>query len=219
MQSWKNRMNWPMLTLLLVVACFMGYQTSGSRMENSDEPQVIAFVDLENVFQSLTIWVQEMSRLEEMRVGLEEQSNQMRDEVEQMQDDLKNVYIEGTPEFDQALERASLLALEYQGFVEVAGRKLILEEELALRSIYSDIKTAIGVLSEERGIQAVFVDDSRVALPEDPMGREELTRQISARRALYTAPGVDLTQDLIVRMNSDHLQELGEELNLGEDLN
>ena len=54
-------------------------------------------------------------------------------------------------------------------------------------------------MAVESGYDIVFVDDSVVEMV---TGTEvEVRRQISARRMLYANPEIDLTEELVTRMN------------------
>ena len=57
-------------------------------------------------------------------------------------------------------------------------------------------------MSRANGYDIVLVDDTVAELPEDTTEAETM-RQISARRMLYANPQVDISDELIVRMNQD----------------
>ncbi len=69
-----------------------------------------------------------------------------------------------------------------------------------MKKVYTSIRAAAGQLAVERGYSVVFVDDSISPIP--PGSEQEMNRQISARRMVYTSPDVDITEELISRMNA-----------------
>ncbi|HVP74364.1 MAG TPA: hypothetical protein VMS30_11540, partial [Phycisphaerales bacterium] len=62
------------------------------------------------------------------------------------------------------------------------------------------IRKAAEAVAMERGYKVVFVDDSIAPIPAGTS--EEMTRQISARRMVYTSSDVDITDEMIKRMNA-----------------
>jgi Skp family chaperone for outer membrane proteins len=74
-----------------------------------------------------------------------------------------------------------------------------MERSRTMKNLYLNIRKAAEQIAAERGFKIVFVDDSIAPIPAGTS--EEMTRQISARRMVYTSPEVDITDVLIKRLN------------------
>ena len=61
-------------------------------------------------------------------------------------------------------------------------------------------------MAESEGYDLVIVDDSKAPFTENPDARVSreghILQQIAVRRIMYANPMIDITQDLIVRMNN-----------------
>jgi Skp family chaperone for outer membrane proteins len=200
MQSFKMRINWPIVATLAVVAGLLAYQSWASLNMSPAGPAVIATVDLERAFNELDERAQAKADLQAMVNRLDARGQEMRDRVEMLKTDI-DTYAEGSDAQQKALEDYTLAAYELQGFLEYAKRKLDAEGARMIEALYGQIKQAVQAMSEQNGYDIVFVDDSRAKLPEG-VSEAEMTRQISARRMLYAGPHLDVTDELITRMNN-----------------
>jgi len=201
MQSMRRPMNWPVIVVLLAVVVVLVGRPSGANLMAPDSAAVLAVVDLERVVNNLDEWSKAKVDVENFAAQLEEEGNGKREELNSLREDLEAVYVPGTPDYDQALEEASLKALEYQAFVESSKRRIAKLRARRLHGVYKSIRDEVKTMAEEFGLDMVLVDDSKVAVPDARVGEAELMRQISARRMLYTNQELDVTDELIKRIN------------------
>jgi Skp family chaperone for outer membrane proteins len=112
-----------------------------------------------------------------------------------------------TPERRAMQEDLAALSFEFQAWVRFAADKMDVERSLLMRDLYRSVKAAVKTMAEAEGYDIVIVDDSQGELltsDEARVSREaQVRQQIAARRVLYTAPTVDVTEQLIVRMNNE----------------
>ena len=98
------------------------------------------------------------------------------------------------------------MALDYQAWISFIGDKLDVERALLLQDLYKSINQAIAEMAEAEGFDLVVVDDSEGELgwnDELKVSREAQTlQQIRSRRVLYRSTTVDVTDDLVARMNN-----------------
>ncbi len=198
MQSSIKRFAWtPAAALLLLVAALLGYQTIAAQ-RTAVTPSVIATINLERVFQNLDEKGAADIKLQQIADDLEAEGRDMKQKIDLNEQDL-DLFAPGTPKYQASLEAWTLATLRYQSFIEFGRRKIDVQKALTLKNIYQSIKTATAALAEENGYDMVFVDDSIAEM--QPGGEAEMTRQISARRMLYTSPRIDVTDELVTRMN------------------
>ena len=81
-----------------------------------------------------------------------------------------------------------------------------IEKSIMLRDLYKQIKEAVAELANVEGYDLILVDDSGGELGIDPNSQQsreaQILRQITRRRALYSADTIDITDEIIVRMNN-----------------
>ncbi len=103
-------------------------------------------------------------------------------------------------------ERLALEVLEYQGWRAYAAQRLDIEKSLQLRDLDRKVRKAIKDLATLRGYDFVLKDDTSAELavnPESKLAREiQIKQQMTARRSLYANPALDITDQLIQRMNN-----------------
>ncbi|UCD73847.1 MAG: OmpH family outer membrane protein [Phycisphaerales bacterium] len=200
MQSLNERFNGPIVAVLVAIAALVTYESTATRNMAPLGPAVIACVDLERAFNELAERAQARTDLEDMVAQLDARGQELRDRADMLEEDIQN-YAAGSEAHQNAMEAATLAAYEFQGFIEFVKRKIDAEGARMVRNLYGKIKKAVRAMSEENGYDIVFVDDSSVELPIG-VSEAEMTRQISARRMLYANPQLDVTDDLITRMNN-----------------
>lgn len=201
MHSLNKRVNWLFLLSLGVIAGLLAHQSvAGRSMMAPIGPAVIATVDLEKAFNSLEERAQARADLEAIHARLLDRQTELRENVEALQQDIES-YAPGSNAQQRALEEYTLAAYELQGFQEYAQRKIDAEGARMIAALYDKIKKAAAGMAREAGYDLVFVDDSKAALPTG-VSEAEMTRQISARRMIYANPMLDVTDDLVTRMNN-----------------
>ena len=193
-----HRQNWTVAVFTVVMVGMFVYQSTAMRPAAPSRPAVLATVNLEVVFESLSERVEADAGLEQLAEELKQQADTLANELDLLKEDLE-LYAKGSANHQQALEKYSLKSLEYQAFVEFSRRKIEIKKAQSLKRIYRSIKDTSAVLAAEHGYDVVFVDDSVAAMAS---GTEaDVNRQISARRMLYVNPELDVTRQLIERMN------------------
>jgi Skp family chaperone for outer membrane proteins len=84
--------------------------------------------------------------------------------------------------------------------MDFAEAKRNVSNARVLRRIYENVRKAVAELAQHEGWDLVILDDTVVELPRETT-ETEMTRQISARRLLYAAKQIDVTEDVIAHMN------------------
>jgi Skp family chaperone for outer membrane proteins len=198
MRSWK-RLNWSAGLLAAVLALHMGYTSYAVRQAAPLAPATLATVNLEQVFAGLDARAAADTRLAALAEELDGQAQAQRDEIALLEQDLE-IFQPGSEEYEQTSASIAEMTLKRRAFIEYSARRIDAEQSRVLSELYDTIKEVLAALSTEYGYDIVFVDDSVVQLPRN-VGEQEMMRQISARRMLYTNPAIDISQELIVRMN------------------
>ena len=189
------------LALLAGLLGLAGYQSYALQQAPAPSPAVVVTVNLEEVFDNLDERAAADERLTALARRLEEEGRKMREAIDLLIAD-RDLWPETSTEYRDLDARIAQQSVDLQAYLEFAQWQLDQEKARSLRAIYRDIKTAIATMARENGYDMVVVDDSVVDLPEGP-SESETTRQISARRLLYTAPSIDITSAVTARMNAD----------------
>lgn len=131
-------------------------------------------------------------------------------ERKQVIEDLRKQFTD-IPEADREAradlgDRLTLEVLEYQGWRAYSAERLDIEKSLQLRELDRRVRRAIDDLAMLKGYDFVLMDDTSAELsvnPESKLAREvQVKQQMTARRSLYVNPAMDITDQLIQRMNN-----------------
>ncbi|MDY7108806.1 MAG: OmpH family outer membrane protein [Planctomycetota bacterium] len=204
MKAMHRRINWPAALLLALLAGFVAYQTQAHRASASAPPAVVATVNIERLFQNLDERSAADTRLTALAEELDAETQRRQEEIERLNEELE-IYAPGSQQHRELNEQIALKGYQLQAFLDFAMRKLDNEKSKFFRGLYDRIKQAVAATASENGYDVVFVDDSIVDLPRSAT-EEEMKRQISARRMLFATNQIDITDQLVERMNREFNQ-------------
>ena len=162
------------------------------------QPAVVATIDLEKVFMDLNRKKAADAELNTYARQLEAEQVEIRAKIERLSEELGGL-APSSAAYQAKQHEHYKETFNYQALIELNRSKLERKKGLTMRTIYLEIKAAAKTLCEERGLDIIMLDDSIVDIE---IGNEaEVSRQISARRTLHCNPEIDVTQELIARMN------------------
>ncbi len=141
------------------------------------------------------------------RERFKEEATARQDEIEKKGRALQEQLKPGTEAFGQRQEELAMLQARLQYFAESTKKQLDVALAGALRSIYLDIQQAVREVAEERGFDLVFAaDDLPANLPPSP---KLATQEILWQKVVYWNPGIDITADVIARLNARYAAQPG----------
>ncbi|MCP3905515.1 MAG: OmpH family outer membrane protein [Planctomycetes bacterium] len=199
MKTFRNRINLSTALLLAALAGVIGYSSNANRPAMAP-PSVVATVDFTVVFDGLTERSDVDARMTEIAAELDEKAGIQREAIELLIEDLQ-LYAPGSPQYEETERKIARQTYELRAFREFSIRKLELKKAQALRQLYANIKSAASGLASEQGYDLVFVNDAMVEVPAAATENETWTH-IAARRMLYANPMLDVTEELVERMNN-----------------
>ena len=169
------------------------------------QPEPTAKVAIVNVAQASESYARTKdleAQFEQLRQQYRNEINAMRDRLERGAKALREEFKPGTTEFDRRQRELAQLEWELQYYQETEGAKL--ERGLAdsLRQIFGDIQRTVGQVAREQGYDVVLAADELP--PDSPDSTNMARQQILLQKVLYWNPRVDLTQEVIVRLNAQY---------------
>ncbi len=170
-------------------------------------PVTLATVDIVRVLGELNQRADAEAELRTFVAEIEEEDTRRLEELRGLEQQLETLPV-GSPErraLEDDIERR-LLNLQY--WYQLQREKQDVEISLILQDLYRVITEAIAELAAVEGYDVVIVNDSVGEMsfnPDAGVPREaQIRQQISGRQLLYVREGVDITDDLIQRMNNRH---------------
>jgi len=169
-------------------------------------PTAVATVSVSRVMEALNQRAAAEAELREMAVDMQGQDTVWTGALERLRNELKEI-----PAADIAARRAkeeetAQQALEMQAWRMFATEQIDIEKSLMLRELDRSIKASIAQLAQSNGWDIVLIDDSKIELVVDAKmkaSREDQVKlQLRTRRIIFADPMVDITDELIERMNN-----------------
>lgn len=139
------------------------------------------------------------AQFDDLRRRLNEERDAKRQRIDRAQRALQEEIKPGTEEYDRRRREIAMLEAELQWFLESEGQKVEQGLSSSLRSIFDDIQAVVREIALEKGFDVVVAADR---LPADtPASPSQVRQHILLQKVLYWSPGVDLTDDVVARLN------------------
>jgi Skp family chaperone for outer membrane proteins len=173
----------------------------------------IATVRLSAVMEKLDQRAEAEANIAALGQAVKNEDKSRKDEITKMQDDLTqmvkaNGNVAPTRAMTDLQEQAALKTLQYQAWSRFTLDKVDIEKSLLWEDLYRSIKQAAAAMASANGYDLVLVDDSQGEIsttPDNRVTREsQVMQQIAGRRMLHVNPALDITDELITRMNNAH---------------
>lgn len=163
------------------------------------EPTAVAVVNIERAFDQLNEKVAVESDIRSRGEQLGQEEQQRRQAIRQLREDL-DVLNEGTTAYRQKEEELSRAAIELQTWTQFQQQRLAREHVLQTERLYRQMMDAIAELAGDEGYDAVLFREGEINFQaEQP---QELVAQIQMRKVLYASDDIDITDQLIQRLNN-----------------
>ena len=106
-----------------------------------------------------------------------------------------------------------LRLLQQMAWLRFTQQEIDVNKSLMMENIFRNMQKAAMELAQIEGIDLVLIEDSTMGfqvLANNQVTREQqMAEQISTRRVLWREPTIDISDELIVRMNNDYAASTG----------
>jgi Skp family chaperone for outer membrane proteins len=205
------------VVVLLILTGLLGYALA---QDPQPAPQVtvaptggqnrgvqIGICDVVEVFNNCERTQTVRGELQQRQEEIQNQNQQRVEALESLRMEMEGLR-RGSEEYNKRLEEMWRLGLEREGWQEAQSAILTRSYQLAAYKIYQQILDVIDQVAEERGLDLVLF---KVQQPIDIESGEDIVSQISRRQVLYSADHLDVTEQVLARMNEIHRASPGAE--------
>lgn len=187
------------LAAALSATLFLGYGASAVR-NVAPKPVAVATVDLERIFENLRELSAEQGRLQNVGKQMDVENESRFNKLKQMQEEF-DLTPKDSPRLTQIEEALVNATIEYQAWKEFQLRRIDREKALVLEKVYNSVKRSLAAYAQQHGYDVVMLNDSIKPLVRGT--EQSVQQQISARRLLYTNPALDITGEVLTKMNNE----------------
>ncbi|MHC4217329.1 MAG: OmpH/Skp family outer membrane protein [Planctomycetota bacterium] len=199
-----QRFNLPMVMLALALGTIAAYQALAQRGAGISPP-IIAAVRIEPLFDGLQQRAEAKMQISALEDDLVAEQGRRQEALNAKELELEDVV--AATRREELGDEIGLERLKHQFWFQEAQAELEVDKAVRLQNLYRSIKKAIAEMAEAEGYDMVVLNDSSDDVPFDREVRVpaqiQILQQITNRKILYLKPTIDVTDDLIVRMNNE----------------
>lgn len=165
-------------------------------------PTAVAVVNIEEVVGALTEKQQLDAQMKAKRDGLAAEQNARQKRIEKLEFDLNALRV-GSADYEAKQAELQKAVLELQVWVRFEQQKAARELGLQTERLYKKIVAGCQRVGQDSGYDLVLFRESEVEINnfETP---QQLQALIQLRKVLYASEQIDLTDEVIQRMNNEY---------------
>ena len=201
-------------TALAVTAGILGLVVAWPAEANrtaSMGPTVVATVDMQLVMGGLSERADLMVDLAANVQTIGEEEKTRAEEIERLAKELEDVVDDQRRTSLQ--DEIDLKILQRMAWLRFTQQEIDIDKSLMLENLFRSMQSAAKELAEIEGIDLVIIDDAGQQfelLPNSQLTREgQVAQQMTSRRVLYRDSAIDISEELIIRMNNDYAASTG----------
>lgn len=143
------------------------------------------------------------TKADELR-RLDEEQKAKAQAIENLKKDREN-FKKGSPEYAERNQQILQKSVELQSWNELQKLDLTRRQKDEIKSFYDKINAAIQQVATDKKLDLVIADFSVEIPPDlDTVNPEQLQQIIRQKQVLYTAKGVDISDEVINRLNAQY---------------
>ncbi len=196
---------WPAVVLVLGMALSYTVAVEASRsVPIMAAPTAVGVVDVGRLVRELDERGEWDMRIEAMQAAIKKEYDNRVDASNRRLQESETTSDEPTRQIIR--DEVALMQLRTEQWARVKGQELDRERSLKWQSIYRNLRREAARIAETDGYELVLTNDAMGDLRTDPNSQSPLEQQVFtqmlSRRVLFSAPPIDITEQLIVRMNN-----------------
>lgn len=167
-------------------------------------PVAVATVDVAKVFDKLNENADWQIQIRTLATSYGEELRARQSELEKLLKELES--LTDAARRNELADDIAMKRLRLEEWARLKQAEVDRERSLMWQSMYRSIREEAGKVAESEGYQLVVVDDSQTEVRPSrevkaPL-EEQVKQQIASLRILYSAPTIDISDKVIVRINN-----------------
>lgn len=182
--------------MICAVALVATFEYSGAAQPGSSTSK-IGVVSIRTVFNKTQQQVQYRTQAIANQGRSRAQLESLAKEIQSAEADLKT-HRPGTSDYLQRMEPIIQKRAQLEARQEYLKQQRLLEDKLWMEKLYQETLKTVTALAQEKGLELVLERTE----PEFPISSDELMATFSTHKVLYAGGGVDLTDEVIARLDA-----------------
>jgi Skp family chaperone for outer membrane proteins len=200
-----SRFLWPLAILCLSVALFQSVNANASRPTIMQAaPTAVAVIDVGRLTDEIDEAGEWDMKLEALQSSMNSEGQEAQAAMERRLKESEET--EDLEKRQEIRDEVALMQLQLEQWAKFKGQELDRERSLKWQSIYRNLRREAQKVAEADGYELVLVNDSageiRTQAGAQASMEQQVLTQILNRRILYSGSTIDITDQVIVRMNN-----------------
>jgi Skp family chaperone for outer membrane proteins len=192
----------PLLTVAMLLACMLTF-TGPARADDAPKPAdlKIAICNPLTVAQKIQESKDIAEKAKADKKSLESTAAEKQEKLKAMQAELQ-LLIPDSPQFAEKNQSLLQASIEYEVWQKMSDLDLARKSKNSVRGLFDKIQSMTAQIAQAKGITLVIAD-RHIDLPDniDNMDQNTLEQLIMQRTVLYNDTKLDITQEVIVKMD------------------
>jgi Skp family chaperone for outer membrane proteins len=160
----------------------------------------VAVCDVVKVFREYNRANAMQKELEAQRKSMETQNLRRQKALKSMETALKGIN-PGTPKHAEELNKLRRAAIEHKVWLEMEQSQILTKHALLMRDMYDSLRKTVAAIAKARRVTLVMQMDGASLTGRNS---QEMMSQISSRKVIYAGPQIDITDELIQKLNESY---------------
>jgi Skp family chaperone for outer membrane proteins len=175
--------------------------TAAQAQGAAGQPVKIATANPSKIFFSMKEKTDVQAVLQEERKKLGEEERSRRQKVEDLRSALELIKPDA-PQYEEASKQYAEAALQFKNWGEFSQMQLARLEKQKTKLLFDKITAMIAQIAKERGIDLVVAEQPPINV--ERISSEQLTQMMAQRQVLYTNASLDLTPDVVAKLDEQY---------------
>ena len=160
----------------------------------------VAVCDVVKVFREYNRAKAMQTELEGQRKSMEAQNLRRQKTLKSMDTALKGIN-PGTPKHAEEMNKLRRAAIEHKVWLEMEQQQILTKHALLMRDMYDSMRKTVAAIAKARGVTLVLQMDGASLTGRNS---QEMMGQISSRKVIYAGSQIDITAELIQKLNESY---------------
>lgn len=186
-----------------LIACSVGLLTDAFAQQDGSSvsvPSPVAVCDIVQVFNSYERAKDLNTVREDRKRSLQGENETRTKEIEAVNLELEGLK-EGSKAYETQFNKQARLAIEQETWLKMQQMLMLRDHFRLTKDMYEQIRATIATVAKSRGYHIVLFRDQEELVAQNT---SELVQEIARRKMLYASSQVDITDDVLLRLNTEY---------------
>jgi len=160
----------------------------------------VAVCDVVQIFDNYERAKTLNATLNERKRSVDQENDKRGKEIDEISRELEGLK-EGSKEYESRFIEQSRLSAERDAWLRLQNLLILREHHRLSTEMYEQIMDTIRDVAKSKGYHLVLFRDQEELMSQNSA---ELVREIAQRRVLYADPRIDITDEVLLRLNADY---------------